>query len=251
MRMIFHDYLENAMSVFAIAKKLNAAGIPSRNNTKWTQAVIRRMIRNVTYTGNMLLGKFYSDGPLTQHATRNRGEMPMYYAKETHEAIIDMETFQKVQERFAYYTENGMYRGGTKNCFSGRIICQGCGRPFGRASQKMAGEVKVPAWACKKRAGDSAKCRIVTVLEDELKTICADVLGITEFSEEAFTERVDRIEVTLDDYLLFYTKNGECIDRYYPRRGKLRSEGKQNGKESDDHSGDNQPIHGSADQQRG
>lgn len=228
-REIFHDYLVNDISINAICRKLNAAGIPTSRGAEWTQLVVRRMIRNETYTGNMLLGKFYSDGPLTQHHTKNHGERPMYFAEETHEAIIDAETFQKVQERFAYNTRYGRYRGGTRNCFSEKIICGCCGMPFGRGKTKREKGNKYPSWTCKKRAKDRGKCRVVTIMEADLERISAEVLGLEKFCPEAFTEQIDKVTVTEDDHLLFNFRDGRIIGRYYPRRRKLRAEGKTHG----------------------
>lgn len=222
-RRIFRYYLEDDYSVYKIAKILNEEGIPSPRNTAWAQANLRRMIQNPVYVGNLLLGKFYSDGPLTQKHKKNHGERPMYYAEGTHEGIIDMETFNRVQEKFKFNTENGCYRGGTQNCFSGSIICGCCRKPFGRSITKFKGGIKEPAWNCKQRTGDRHKCAVVAVKEEELKSICAAVLGLPEFSEESYSELVDHIEVTPDDDLRFFLSDGTVRTHHYPRRRKLRS----------------------------
>ena len=225
---IFDDYLSN-LSIYQIARKLNDAGIPSPKGSKWIPGNIRRTLININYTGNMMLGKYYSDGPLTQNHVPNRGERPKYYAEETHEAIIDMETFNKVQELFKVNSEIGSYRGGTRNCFSKKIICGLCGQPFGRTCQKMKkGELSV-AWACKMRANDKSKCPVVTILEEDLKMICVGLLQLDCFSEEAFSEKVDHITVSEDDYLHFYLKDGQILTHHYPRRRKLLARGKNNG----------------------
>lgn len=228
-RDIFRWYIEEDQSVYTISKRLNAARIPSPRDAAWTQAVVRRMLRNETYTGNMMLGKFYSDGPLTQRHTKNYGERPMFFAEETHEAVIDTDTFRKVQERMAYNREYGCFRGGTMNSFTGKVICGVCGQTFGRATIKREKGNKYPAWTCKKRAGEAAKCRVVTIMESDLETISAGVLGLDSFSPAVFEEQIDTITVTADDRLLFRFRDGRSTERYYPRRRKLRSEGKQNG----------------------
>ena len=228
-RDIFRWYIEEDQSVYTISKRLNAAGIPSPRDAAWTQAVVRRMLRNETYTGNMMLGKFYSDGPLTQRHTKNYGERPMFFAEETHEAVIDTDTFRKVQERMAYNREYGCFRGGTMNSFTGKVICGVCGQTFRRATIKREKGNKYPAWTCKKRAGEAAKCRVVTIMESDLETISAGVLGLDSFSPAVFEEQIDTITVTADDRLLFRFRDGRSTERYYPRRRKLRSEGKQNG----------------------
>ncbi len=225
---IFDDYLSN-LSIYQIARKLNDAGIPSPKGSKWMPGNIRRTLININYTWNMLFGKFYSDGPLTQNHVPNRGERPKYYAEETHEAIIDMETFNKVQELLKKNSKNGAYRSGTMNCFSKKIICELCGKPFGRSSLKMKKGAIYVAWICKKRTRDISKCPVVTILEEDLKEIAINLLNLNGFSNEAFSEKVDHITVSEDDYLHFYLKDGQILTHHYPRRRKLLARGKNNG----------------------
>ena len=56
---------------------------------------IRHILRQERYTGNTLFQKTYIDSGKTKY---NNGELPQYYAKNTHPAIIIEETFNKVQE---------------------------------------------------------------------------------------------------------------------------------------------------------
>lgn len=93
----------------------------------------------------------------------------------------------------------------------------------------MAKGIKHPAWECKKRAKDTGKCAVVTVLEEDLKQICVDLLNLDEFTEEAFESKVEKITVNDQDYLHFYLKDGQEFIHYYPRRRKLRAEGKKHG----------------------
>lgn len=164
----------------------------------------------------------------------------MYYAEETHEAIIDRETFEKVQVKFKYNTEKGCYRGGTMNCFSGNIICGCCGRPFGRGTYKFKKGVKEPIWTCKQRAGDPGKCAVVSIKEEELKVIAAGTMGITEFDENEYSLQVDRLEVDLEDNIHFYMADGQEIIHKYPRRRKLRSKRTGNGQKSNGDSSNDQ-----------
>ena len=46
----------------------------------------------------MLLQKEYITDPITKRRKKNNGELPKYYVENTHEAIIDMETFRWVQK---------------------------------------------------------------------------------------------------------------------------------------------------------
>jgi hypothetical protein len=78
----------------AIAKILNADGIPTRQGKRWGKSGVSKVLRNYSYTGNLLLQKTYRENHLTKRTLMNHGELPQYHAAHTHEAIIDLDTFQ-------------------------------------------------------------------------------------------------------------------------------------------------------------
>lgn len=57
----------------------------------------RGIVGNEKYTGNAMLQKSYRNNHLEKKRCRNTGELPMYYAEETHPAIITEETFKATQ----------------------------------------------------------------------------------------------------------------------------------------------------------
>ena len=79
-------------------RELNAEGITTKRGYRWIDSNIKVILTNITYTGNMLLQKEYITDPITKRRKKNNGELPKYYVENTHEAIIDMETFRWVQE---------------------------------------------------------------------------------------------------------------------------------------------------------
>ena len=99
-RRIFREYLSGD-GYYVIARRLNDEGIPSRFGGKWDQRVISKILANYTYTGNLLLQKTFRENHITKKKLMNNGELPMYHVEETHEAIIDMDTFRAVQEEKA------------------------------------------------------------------------------------------------------------------------------------------------------
>ena len=60
--------------------------------------IYKNILRNYTYTGNLLLQQTYSENHLTKCRQRNNGEFPMYHIQNAHEAIIPLEQFNAVQE---------------------------------------------------------------------------------------------------------------------------------------------------------
>ena len=81
--------------------ELNGEGITTKAGCKWCDSNIKVVLSNITYTGNLLLQKEYIEDPITKKRRKNKGELPQYFVENTHEAIIDMETFQYVQDEMA------------------------------------------------------------------------------------------------------------------------------------------------------
>lgn len=81
----------------AIARDLNDRNILCVLGGEWDTYRISRMLTNEKYTGNALLQKKFRNNHLDKKLLKNEGELPRYYAEDTHEGIIDKDTFDKVQ----------------------------------------------------------------------------------------------------------------------------------------------------------
>ena len=88
----------NGASVREIADELTARGIPTAKKCKkWHSSTISKRLRNEKYKGDALCQKGYTVDFLTKKRKKNKGELRQYYIKNSHPAIIDEETFDKVQ----------------------------------------------------------------------------------------------------------------------------------------------------------
>lgn len=158
-RRIFARYLMGD-SVGTICKDLEADGIKTvRGNDKWSISVIQGMLQNEKYIGDALLQKTYVADLFTHQSKKNMGELPKYYVHDCHPAIIDRETFRKVQEEIARRsskkrtstkakTELGKYSG--KYALSELLICGECGSPYRRTTYMPHGE-RIYVWRCLNR----------------------------------------------------------------------------------------------------
>ena len=110
-REIYRLYLEGA-STGDILKWLNEEGKRSTYGCRFDYTRIHFILTNEIYTGNRLLQKTYIESHLTKKLIKNRGELPKYLCEDLHEAIIDQETFDRVQEehkrRGEYYAKHYM-----------------------------------------------------------------------------------------------------------------------------------------------
>ena len=93
----YFTYLDGA-GVQTIVSILNAEGLRTRNGNEFYTCGVAKVLRNYTYTGNLLLQKTFRENHLTKKKCVNHGELPKYHAVDTHEAIIDIDTFNRVQE---------------------------------------------------------------------------------------------------------------------------------------------------------
>lgn len=158
-RRIFTRYLMGC-SVRQICKELMADGIKTaRGNEIWHDSVVQNLLQNEKYIGDALLQKTYIADLFTHQSKKNNGELAKYYVHNCHPAIIDRETFQKVQEEIARRaslrkvsskakTELSRYSG--KFALSELLICGECGSPYRRKLWVCRGE-RIYVWRCLNR----------------------------------------------------------------------------------------------------
>ena len=86
-RRIFREYL-SGFGKTKIANSLTADGIPTRFGGPWHPNTVGKILRNETYTGNLLLQKTFIEDHITKKKRINNGERPKYLVESSHEAII-------------------------------------------------------------------------------------------------------------------------------------------------------------------
>ena len=87
-RRIYNEYLSGKGS-YAIARDLTRDNIQTiRIAEKWNEGVIKQILQNPIYSGELLLQKTYTTDVLPFTKKINHGELPMYSVKDSHEAII-------------------------------------------------------------------------------------------------------------------------------------------------------------------
>ncbi|NCA74667.1 MAG: recombinase family protein, partial [Gammaproteobacteria bacterium] len=97
-RYIYALFLQG-MSFNGIAAKLTAEGFGTPGGqARWHDSTVSGILSNEKYKGDALLQKYYIPDFLTKKAVVNKGEVPQYYVQGNHEAIIDPEIFDLVQQ---------------------------------------------------------------------------------------------------------------------------------------------------------
>ncbi|QGJ86557.1 site-specific recombinase [Streptococcus phage phi-SsuYTJ2_rum] len=156
-KFIYEKFLEG-YSPESIAKYLNDNEIPGwTGKANWYPSAIQKMLQNEKYKGDALLQKTFTVDFLTKKRVQNDGQVNQYYVENSHEAIIDEETWETVQlemaRRKTYRDEHQLksyIMQSEANPFTTKVFCGACGSAFGRKNWATSrGKRKV--WQCNNR----------------------------------------------------------------------------------------------------
>ena len=136
---------------------------------------MQRVLRNYTYTGNLLLQTKFRENHLTKRTVVNRGELPQYHIQNSHEPIIDMDTYKAVQIEMAHRADQfGKPQTTATYPFTGLITCAGCGKHYRRKMKKTG-----PVWICSTyNTLGKAACQSKAIPESVLIDIVDEIGGI-------------------------------------------------------------------------
>ena len=136
----------------------------------------RRRVMNGCGKGCALLQKHYTADYLTKKIIRNDGAVPQYYVEDCHEAIIEPETFDRVQEMIEQRSRVRHFSGAT--IFSTKIRCGECGGWFGSKVWHSTDQYRRVIWRCNaKYGGKAAGCKTPHVTEEEVKAAFVRVVN--------------------------------------------------------------------------
>lgn len=159
---IFNSYL-SGKSLSEIAKELNQneKSIASENHSEWNRTSIQYILTNEKYVGDSLVQKRFTPDELPLKKIRNVGQLPKYYIRNSHPAIISREIFETVQVLLQQKTISKS--NASSYPLSQIVKCGACGSTFHRRIQK--GLVR---WSCCKHLQDKDLCPMGIVQEHEI-----------------------------------------------------------------------------------
>lgn len=219
-RRIYAEYL-SGLGYLTIAKRLNEDSIPTRFGRQWAQSVISKILGNYTYTGNLLLQKTFRENHITKKTRINKGELPKYHVENTHEAIIDADTFRAVQEektrRASHFKKKPAQRSAYP--FTGLLVCENCGKNYRRKITKTG-----PVWVCGTfNTMGKAVCASKQIPEETLHKVTAEVLEQEDFSEDLLRSQIKSILVCNGNVLIFRFFDGSEITKVWKDRSRSQS----------------------------
>ena len=155
-RYIFQLCLDG-LSTRRIANRLAEEGIKKWDGTtKWFANTVYFILRNEKYAGDAVLQKTYTEDCISHKKVKNHGEKNKYIVYDCHPAIIDRDTYNRVQQELTRRgaiskrspkaeTEQGHYA--SKYALSDILICGDCGTPYRRVTWTSHGH-KLIVWRC-------------------------------------------------------------------------------------------------------
>lgn len=212
-RMIFANFL-SGMGRNAIMKKLNRMGIASMDGKMWGENAISRILRNEKYTGNMLLQKTYQLDHISKKKMFNHGKLPMFYVENSHEAIIDKETFDRVQTELKRRADAiSIQAASTQYPFTSLVRCELCGKHFRRKITGAGKKYAKPVWICPTfNTYGKGSCPAQQIPEAILIATTSEVLGTADWNRETLLEQVAEIRVPEHNHLVYVFKDGHTQD---------------------------------------
>lgn len=219
-RNIFSDYL-SGMGKQSIAKKYRNPDFGAPIIAKCGPSTISRILRNEKYMGDMLLQKYYCPDFIAKKRKENHGEVQQYYVENSHEPIIDRETFEAVQAEIQRRKPlEAAKKPSEDNLFVGMIRCGICGCHFVRKRQASRAYHSV-IWVCNTylRKGKE-QCPSQKIPESILIKETSAVLGVDSLTRANLLDILREIQVPAHNHLCFIFKDGDEkeVEWQYPSR---------------------------------
>ena len=183
---IFHWFVRDGLSKNGIVKKLIGMGIPcpaaykrqmgmkyhnpaiTNSKPSWSARSITAILSNQMYLGHMVQGK-QKVKSYKIHTRINTPKNEWYVVKDTHEPIINRETFDKAQELMQRDTRAAP-KSGQLYTFSGFLRCADCKKSMGRRTSK-----NLVYYTCKTNS-TTGLCTRHSIRHDKLESIVLETI---------------------------------------------------------------------------
>lgn len=138
---IFNMYAYNNISMNEVVRQLNMGGYRPRKANEWTISAVKDILSNPVYIGKVRwnsrkIVKEYKNGKISKTRPRNSEYI---LCDGIHEPIIDMQTWQIVQERRSKHAPAVIHNKVVQNPLVGIVYCSKCGKKMQRRPYKARG----------------------------------------------------------------------------------------------------------------
>ena len=204
---IFNLYI-GGLGILAITKRLNQEGIKPLYSEKWSYGSLLQTLKNINYTGDLILQKTYQENHLTKKKIKNNGEFHQYYVEDNHEPIISKEIFKqatKIREQRANLFRTNEKRPMNRYPFTNRIRCACCGGGYQHKTTQYSS-----FWLCTtynvqgKEYCNSSK----RIPENSLYEALNEYFGTQDFDEKIFKKKVDYMVAESENKIKLHLLDG-------------------------------------------
>ena len=230
-RKVFNDYL-NKKGFLTIAKELNAMGIKTHRNCKIENRTIDYWLHNMLYIGKICWSP-------NGKRSRNYNLEDMIISDGHHEPIIDMETWDKTQERLVKQKEKyGKYynsdRKDLSHWLTGLLRCEKCGKVlsyqggyFG-CSERSRGKCDGVGYIKAEKIADIilnilSEIELPNVELDFAEPNSAQEVNINDDSR-IISAQIQRLEIRLERVKLAYEDGADTLEEYKARKKSITNE---------------------------
>jgi len=151
-RQIYDSFLAGR-SLRMIKQDLEDKGVRTvSGGTDWSIAVIKGILQNEKYCGDVLRQKSFVSDCINRKHIRNVGQLPMYLTQDHHEGIVSRDTFNAARAEFARRSAGrapsrkaaptGRSCYSAKYALTGRLVCGECGTLYRRCVWSKRGQKK-------------------------------------------------------------------------------------------------------------
>lgn len=220
-RKIYQLFLEGK-TIRTIADYLTKQGIPTpRGKVRWSVSTIMSILTNEKYKGDALLQKTYTADFLTKKSKKNHGEVPQYYIKDSHPAIIDPVTFDLVQQEIERRRPDRrqLHR---SSSFTAKIICGECGSYYGRKVWHSNSKHRKYIWRCNQKYEAETTCSTPNLNESAIEAAFVEAFNQMLGDKEQYIARFDEMLPLLANTTELETRMAEAQTKHEGLMDNLR-----------------------------
>lgn len=232
-REIYQLFLDGK-TIRSIADHLTSQGILTpKGKEKWSVSTIMSILTNEKYKGDALLQKTYTADFLTKSVRKNHGEVPQYYIKDSHPAIIDPETFDLVQEEIERRRPN-RHKLHRSSPFTARIICGDCGSYYGRKVWHSNCKHRKYIWRCNNKYATETACSTPNLEESAIKAGFVEAFNQVLGDKDQYITRFEEMLPLLADTSGLEEQLAEAQDKHARLMDNLRRYMEENARQIQD-----------------
>jgi len=164
-RNLFQWFVQEDLSPYALAKRLNEQGVPTRRGARtWHENVVRRLLANPVYIGTWYYNRRDCAGRnLNRHLPRDqrvglRPKPAEEWVPIPVPAIVDRWIWERAQQKLERARRLWAGKPRNRTLLAGLLVCADCGKPM-HGAWMHADRTNVPAYTCRAiHAGITSGC---------------------------------------------------------------------------------------------